>query len=74
MFVGSPNEVIDKIPYEHELFGHQRFLVQFSVGPMQYNVLMRSIELFGTMVAPAVRKALEAGGTNGDHADNAATS
>ena len=57
-FVGSPSEVVDKILHEHELFGHQRFLVQFSVGPMQHDTLMHSIELFGTIVAPAVRKAL----------------
>ena len=47
-----------QILYEHSLFGHQRTLLQFSVGPMQHADIMRSIELFGTVVAPAVRKAL----------------
>lgn len=61
VFVGSPQQVIDKILYEHELFDHQRMLLQFSVGPMQHADIMRSIELFGTVVAPAVRKALAAG-------------
>ena len=59
--MGSPQQVIDKILYEHELFDHQRMLLQFSVGPMQHADIMRSIELFGTVVAPAVRKALAAG-------------
>lgn len=58
MLLGSPQEVIDKILFEHELFKHDRMMIQFSVGPMQHADIMRSIELFGTQVAPAVRKAL----------------
>ncbi len=61
MFVGSPQEVIDKILYEHELFRHDRFLVQFSVGAMPHDRMLKSIELFGTVVAPAIRKALGTG-------------
>ncbi len=57
-FVGSPDEVVEKILFQHEIFGHQRFLIQFSVGSIPHAKLMRSIELFGTRVAPAVRKAL----------------
>ena len=60
-FVGSPQEVIDKILYEHELFGHQRFLMQMSVGTLPHDKIMHSIELFGTQVAPAVRRATAAG-------------
>jgi alkanesulfonate monooxygenase SsuD/methylene tetrahydromethanopterin reductase-like flavin-dependent oxidoreductase (luciferase family) len=59
-FVGSPQEVIDKILYEHELFGHQRFLMQMSVGTLPHDKIMHSIELFGTQVAPAVRRATAA--------------
>jgi probable LLM family oxidoreductase len=58
LLVGGPQEVIDKILYEHELFKHDRFLAQMSVGTMPHAELMRSIELFGTKVAPAIRKAL----------------
>jgi len=58
-FVGSPQEVVDKILFQHEIFGHDRFLIQFSVGPLPHEKVMRSIELFGTEVAPAVRKELE---------------
>jgi probable LLM family oxidoreductase len=58
LLVGSPTEVVDKILYEHELFGNQRFLLQLSVGTMPHAELMRAIELYGTVVAPAVRKAL----------------
>jgi probable LLM family oxidoreductase len=58
LFVGSPQQVIDKILAEHELFRHQRMMLQFSVGPMAHADIMRSIELYGTVVAPAVRQAL----------------
>ena len=57
--VGSSQEVIDKILYEHELFGNTRFLAQMSMGLMPHNKIMRSIELYGTVVAPAVRKAIK---------------
>jgi probable LLM family oxidoreductase len=60
LFIGSPQEVIEKILFEHELFGHQRMLLQLSVGPMPHAKIMRAIELLGTVVAPAVRKALGA--------------
>jgi alkanesulfonate monooxygenase SsuD/methylene tetrahydromethanopterin reductase-like flavin-dependent oxidoreductase (luciferase family) len=58
LFVGDPQQVIDKILREHELFGHQRFLMQMSVGTMPHDRIMHSIELLGSVVAPAVRKAL----------------
>jgi len=57
--VGSPQEVIDKILRQHEALGHQRYLMQISVGTLPHAKLMRSIELLGTKVAPAVRKALK---------------
>lgn len=56
LFVGSPQEVIDKMLFEHELFGHQRFLMQMSVGTMPHEKIMHSIELLGTRVAPVVRR------------------
>jgi alkanesulfonate monooxygenase SsuD/methylene tetrahydromethanopterin reductase-like flavin-dependent oxidoreductase (luciferase family) len=58
-FVGSPRQVTEKILFQHEIFGHDRFLVQFSVGTMPHASIMRSIELFGTEVAPVVRRELE---------------
>jgi probable LLM family oxidoreductase len=59
-FVGSPQQVIEKILFQHEIFGHDRCLLQFSVGTMPHDKIMRSIELYGTEVAPAVRKELAA--------------
>jgi probable LLM family oxidoreductase len=58
LLVGTVEQVIEKILFQHELFGHQRFLAQMTVGSMPHDRTMRSIELFGTRVAPAVRRAL----------------
>jgi probable LLM family oxidoreductase len=58
LFVGSPAEVVDKILFQHEIFGHDRFLMQMTVGPTPHDKVLKSIELFGTRVAPEVRKAL----------------
>jgi probable LLM family oxidoreductase len=59
LLVGSPQQVIDKILYEHELFGHTRFLAQMSLGAMPHDKILHAIELLGTKVAPAIRKYTE---------------
>jgi probable LLM family oxidoreductase len=59
-FVGSPTEVAEKILAQHAIFNHDRFLIQFSVGTLPHADVMRSIELFGTEVAPLVRRELNA--------------
>jgi probable LLM family oxidoreductase len=56
--VGSPQEVIEKILFQHEIFGHDRFLMQMSVGTLPHASIMRSIELLATEVAPVVRREL----------------
>jgi probable LLM family oxidoreductase len=57
-FVGSPADVVKKILFQHEIFGHDRFLLQITVGAMPHDKVMRSIELFATDVAPAVRSTI----------------
>ena len=52
---GSPEQVAEKILFEHELFGHQRYIGQMSVGAVEHRDVLRSMELFGTEVAPLVR-------------------
>ena len=54
-FIGAPEQVIEKILWQHGIFGHGRFLMQMSVGTLPHAAVMRSIELFGTKVAPVVR-------------------
>jgi probable LLM family oxidoreductase len=57
LVVGSPDEVVEKILFQHRHFGHDRFLMQTSVGDLSHEKVLRSIELLGTEVAPAVRAA-----------------
>jgi probable LLM family oxidoreductase len=55
VLAGGPQEVIDKLLFEHELFGNDRFLAQISVGGLPQRDALRAIELLGTEVAPVVR-------------------
>ena len=57
-FVGSPDQIVEKILFQHEIFNHDRFLLQMSVGTLPHKDVMRAIELLGTEVAPKVREAL----------------
>ena len=56
MNIGSTQEVIEKILYQHEVFGHQRYIAQIDFGGMPFEKLMKNIELIGTEVLPAIRK------------------
>jgi probable LLM family oxidoreductase len=56
LFVGSPQEIADKILYEHELFGHQRFLAQIDIGGMPFAKVAQVIELLAGDVMPMVRR------------------
>ena len=56
LFAGSPQEVIDKILWEHELLGHDRFLAQIGLGGLPFAETARSIELLATEVLPVLRR------------------
>ncbi len=58
LFVGSPEQIVEKILFQHSIFRHDRFLIQLTVGPMPHDKVLRAIELLGTEVAPAVRREL----------------
>jgi probable LLM family oxidoreductase len=58
--VGDPEQVAEKILFEHELFGHQRYVAQMSVGAVEHRDVLRSIELFAGEVAPRVRAGVAA--------------
>jgi hypothetical protein len=62
MFLGSPEQIAEKILYQYGFFHHQRFLLQLSVGTISHGEVMRSIELYGTKVAPLVRQELAGSG------------
>ncbi len=54
-FIGTPDDVVEKILLQHDHFGHSRFLLMMGVGTMPHREVMHSIELYGTKVAPVVR-------------------
>jgi len=58
LIIGDANESIDKILHMQELFGLTRFSAHMDVGGPSHKLLMRSIEIYGTKIAPKVRKAL----------------
>ncbi|ADY51791.1 Luciferase-like, subgroup [Pseudopedobacter saltans DSM 12145] len=59
LFIGDPSEVADKILYMHELFGLTRFVAHIDVGGPEHKDIMKAIELFGSKVAPEVKKHLK---------------
>ena len=61
LFVGSPQQIIDKILYEHRLFGHRRFIAQIDIGGLPYAKVADVIELLSTEVAPVIRREIPAG-------------
>jgi probable LLM family oxidoreductase len=54
--VGSPEQVAEKILFEHELFAMDRYVGQMSVGAVAHADVLKAMELFGTRVAPLVRE------------------
>jgi alkanesulfonate monooxygenase SsuD/methylene tetrahydromethanopterin reductase-like flavin-dependent oxidoreductase (luciferase family) len=57
LLVGSPEQVAEKILQHSEaLDGVSRFTFQMDVGSLPHAKLMRSIELIGEKVRPAVRR------------------
>jgi probable LLM family oxidoreductase len=62
LFVGSPQQIVDKILYEYELFGHQRFLAQIDIGGLPYAKVAQVIELIASDVMPVVQRATAARG------------
>lgn len=56
LFVGSPQQIIDKILWERELLGHDRFLAQIGLGGLPFAETARSIELLATEILPVVRR------------------
>ena len=56
LFLGDPETVAEKIVAQHKLFKNDRFLLQMAIGTLSHAKLMKAIELYGTRVAPLVRR------------------
>ncbi len=59
LLISNANEAIDKILLLHQMFGINRFSAHMDVGGPPHKLLMKSIEIFGTKIAPKVREALK---------------
>ena len=59
LVIGDASEGIDKILYLQETLGLTRFSAHMDVGGPSHASLMRSIEIYGSTIAPAVKKALK---------------
>lgn len=59
LIIGDVNESIDKILELHDLLGLSRFSAHMDVGAPSHERMMKSIEIFGTRIAPKVREALK---------------
>ena len=58
IMVGSPQQIIEKILYQHELFGHNRFIAQIDSSGIPFRKVQEILEMLATEVVPAVRKAI----------------
>ena len=58
MNIGSPEQIVEKILYQHELFNHQRYIAQLDFGGIPHDRIMKNIEVLGTKIMPEVRKHL----------------
>lgn len=65
--VGSPEQIVEKILAQHEIFGHNRFMAQFDIGGIPFSKVATSIELLATKVAPVVRREIRNATINPAH-------
>lgn len=56
LFVGSPQQIIEKILNQYELYGHQRFVAQLDIGGQPFSTVVKGLELLATEVAPVIRR------------------
>ncbi|SET81805.1 Flavin-dependent oxidoreductase, luciferase family (includes alkanesulfonate monooxygenase SsuD and methylene tetrahydromethanopterin reductase) [Oceanobacillus limi] len=56
MNIGTPQEIIEKILYQHEQYGHQRYIAQIDFGGMPFEKVAKNIEIIGTEILPAIKK------------------
>lgn len=56
LMVGSKDQIIEKILYQHELFGMQRFIAQIDFGGVPFDKIMKNIERIGNDIIPAIKK------------------
>ena len=58
LIIGDAARVTDRILELHEIFKNTRILIQMAIGTVPHAEQLQAIEILGSKVAPAVRKAL----------------
>lgn len=56
LMIGSPQQIIEKMLYQYELYGHQRFMAQIDFGGLPFEKIVKNIELIATEIIPAIKK------------------
>lgn len=56
LMVGSTEQIIEKILYQYELFGMQRFMAEIDFGGVPFDKIMKNIEIIGNDIIPAIKK------------------
>ncbi|WP_416148643.1 LLM class flavin-dependent oxidoreductase [Salipaludibacillus sp. HK11] len=56
MNIGSPQQIIEKILHQHEVFGHQRYIAQIDFGGMPMDKLKKNLDIIGNEILPAIKK------------------
>lgn len=56
LMIGSPEQIIEKVLYQHELYGQQRFMAQIDFGGVPFEKVAKNIELIATKVIPTIKK------------------
>ena len=56
LMIGSPQQIIEKMLYQYELYGQQRFMAEIDFGGVPFDKIAKNIELIATEILPAVKK------------------
>ncbi|MFC4403444.1 LLM class flavin-dependent oxidoreductase [Gracilibacillus xinjiangensis] len=56
IFVGTPEQIIRKINYQYELFGHHRFNAQVDFGGQPLDSVKKTMQLIAKKVLPEINK------------------
>ncbi len=56
LMVGSKEQIIEKLLYQYELYGMQRFMAQIDFGGVPFDKIMKNIEMIGNDIIPAMKK------------------
>lgn len=59
LYMGEPEYVTEKLINTLEMFDIRQYVAHMDVGGAPHNLMMKNIELFGTRVAPALKKHFE---------------